>query len=147
GALDSTDAGGHFASAHALECHVLIFQHMVDQYPVRDAEGRNGRGPPGQQAVGVERDAQSLGQAVFVQFGNLPLQVALQQANLLNMVEQTLAQIRWLWRRATQQDRLTDARLQQFDALRNGRLRQPQRLRRALEAGLLDNRRQSGKQL
>jgi len=63
------------------------------------------------------------------------------------VIEQALAQLgRPGWHRA-QQHRLADARLQELDALRNGRLGQAQDLGRTLEAGLLDNGRECGEQL
>ncbi|MNJ65936.1 hypothetical protein D3C77_619770 [compost metagenome] len=120
---------------------------MIEQHRMLGAERRDGLGPPGRQAVGIERDAQSLGQTILVQRRHLALQVTLQQTHLLHMVEQPLAQLGRPWRRAAQQYRLTDPRLEQLDALRHCRLRQAEHRGGALEAGLFDHRGQRGEQL
>ena len=74
-------------------------------------------------------------------------EIALQPAHLLHMVEQTLAKLGGGWRRAALQHRLTDPRLQQLDALGDGRLGQSQHLCRPLKATLLHHGGQRGKQL
>ncbi len=112
---------------------------MLEQYPMVGAERCHRTSPPGRQAVRVQGDAQALRQAIVVQRRHLALQVALEQAHLLHMVEQALAQRGRPGRCTPQQDRLADTRLEQLDPLRHCRLREPQRLRRALEAGLLDD--------
>ncbi|MOA26853.1 hypothetical protein D3C78_1476810 [compost metagenome] len=86
------DAAGHLAGAHALEADFLVLHHQVQQHPALGAETAHGVGPPGGQAVGVQRQAQAFGGAAFVQSRHPALQVALQQAHLLHMVEQALAQ-------------------------------------------------------
>ncbi|MNP11428.1 hypothetical protein D3C76_1036140 [compost metagenome] len=103
--------------------------------------------PPGGQAVGVQGNAQALRHALLVQRRHLALQIALQQTHLLHMVEQLPADLGRAGRRGAHQHRLADPRFEQFDALGNGRLRQPQHLRGALETALFDHRREGGEQL
>ena len=105
-------AGCDLASPHALEPDRLVFHHMIEQHPMLGAERRHRAGPPGRQAVGIQGNTQSLGQAIFVQRRDLPLQVPLEQAHLLHMVEQSLTQLGRPGRRIAQQHRLADARLE-----------------------------------
>ncbi|MNZ67201.1 hypothetical protein D3C78_854390 [compost metagenome] len=141
------DATSHLAGAHALEADFLVFHHHVQQYPALGAEVAHRGSPPGRQAVGIERQAQALDRAALVQHRHPLLQVAFQQAHLLHMVEQTLAQFGRLRARRAHQHRLADPCFEQFDALGNRRLRQPQRLGAALEAALLHHGGQGSQQL
>ena len=120
---------------------------MVQQQAVFGDELAHQRRPPGGQAVGIQGDAQALGRLVLGQRRHLALQVALQQAHLLHVVEQAPADLGGRRRRGAQQHRLADPRLEQFDPLRHRRLRQTKQLRRALEAALLHHRGQGGQQL
>ena len=104
-------------------------------------------GPPGGQAVGVQRDAQTFGHAAFVQRRYHALQIPLQQTHLLHMVEQAPADVGRRRRRRPNQYWLADPRLKQLDALGYRRLRKTKYLGGALEAGLFDHRGQRGKQL
>ena len=78
-------AGGYVALAHAPQSYVLVFYHHVQKYSFFGTEVADGRGPPGCEAVGIERDAKSSGW--FGQGGNGTGQVAFQQAHLMNMIE------------------------------------------------------------
>ena len=80
------------------------------------------RGNKSRQAVSVEGDTQTFGHALFIQRRDLALQVTLEQAHLLHVVEQLATDIgraRW---RGTHQHRLANTGLKQFDALGDGRL-------------------------
>ncbi|MNH06094.1 hypothetical protein D3C79_654490 [compost metagenome] len=145
--LAATQAGRHFARTHAFQAHFLVFHHQVGQHVLLCAEVAHCAGPPGSQAVGVEGDAQALRHALLVQRRHLALQVAFEQAHLLHMVEQLAADFGRAWRCGTHQHRLADPRLEQLDALGDGRLRQAQHLRRAFETALLDHRGEGGQQL
>ncbi len=142
-----TDTTGHLAGAHALEADFLVLDDKVQQHMALATEVPDRLRPPGRQAVGVQRQAQALGRSAVVQRRHRLLQVALQQAHLLHMVEQALAEIGRLRPRRAHQHRLADPRLEQLDALGNRRLRQPQHLGAALETTLFHHGGQGGKQL
>jgi hypothetical protein len=106
------------------------------------AELTHGTGPPRRQAVGIQGNPQALRQPFFVQCWYQALQITLQQPDLLDMVEQTPADLGRRWRRGAHKYGLANACLEQLDPLGNGRLRQSQDLRGTLETGLLDNSRE-----
>ncbi|MNY18510.1 hypothetical protein D3C86_1518910 [compost metagenome] len=139
--------GGHLAGTHALEPHRLVLHQQIEEQARRVAVAADRLRPPGRQAVGVQRHAQALRPPLLVQRRHQLLQVTLEQAHLLHMVEQPLAQRRGLRRRAAHQHRLAEAHFQQLDALRHRRLRQAQALRGALETALLHHRGQGSEQL
>ncbi|MNZ72548.1 hypothetical protein D3C78_909290 [compost metagenome] len=144
--LTGAHARGHFSGTHAFEADRLILHHQVEQQMLLGAKFPHGLSPPGGQAVGVEGDAQTLGQAFFVKRRHQALQIALQQAHLLHMVEQAPADLRGCRWRGPYQYRLADASFKQFDALGYRRLGQPQHLCRAFEPGLLDHSSKGGQQ-
>ena len=142
-----TQAGSHFTGAHALEANGLILNHQVQQQVLLGAKIPHGRRPPGGQAVGIQGDAQALGQTFIVQRRHRTLQVTLQQTHLLYMVEQAPADFGRAWRRSAYQHRLADTGFKQFDALGDGRLGQPKHLRRPFKTGLFHNGGQGREQL
>ncbi len=142
----ATQARRHFAGAHAPQADVLVLHHQVQQHLLAGAEIAHCTCPPGGQAVGIQRNTQALRDALLVQCRHLTLQVALEQAHLLDMVEQLPPDLGRAWRRGAHQHRLADPRLEQFDALRHRRLRQAQHLCGPLEPTLLDDGRQCGEQ-
>ena len=140
------EARGHFTGTHAFEADGLVFDNQIEQQMLFGTEIANRFGPPCGETVGIQRNAQALRQTLLVQRGHKGLQVALKQTHLLHMVEQAPANFGRRWRRAAYQHRLADPRFEQFDPLRNRRLRQTQHLRGPFEAGLLDHGGQSRKQ-
>ncbi|MNS77314.1 hypothetical protein D3C72_1108940 [compost metagenome] len=144
--LTGAKARGHFTGAHAFEADGLVFDNQIEQQMLFGAKISHRFGPPRGEAVGIKSDAQTFRQTLLVQRGHKGLQVTLKQTHLLHMVEQTPAYLgrrRW---RAANQHRLADPRFEQFDPLRNRRLRQTQHLRGPFESGLLDHGGQSRKQ-
>gem|GEM_PF-6753406 len=86
---------------------------------VLGAEITHRRRPPRRQAVGVQSNPQAFRHPAFVKRRHHALQVALQQAHLLHMGEQTAANVGRARRRGAYQHRLADARFEQFDPLRD----------------------------
>ena len=66
-ALTGAETRSHFTGTHAFEADGLVFDDQVEQQMLLGAEIADGRGPPSGEAVGVEGDAQAIGQAFFVQ--------------------------------------------------------------------------------
>jgi hypothetical protein len=102
---------GHLAGTHAFEANVLIFHHQIQQQTLLTAEIADRHRPSRGKAIGIQGDAQAFRRTALIQPRHLRLDVTLQQAHLLQMVEQTTADFRRRRRQRTHQYRLAHSRL------------------------------------